>query len=186
METPTRPLRILIADDHPLIRCALRHDLERAGLEVCADVPTGAEAVQAALRERPDLCLLDVQMPHGGGMAATVAIRRSLPATKIVLITADPDEDGVLAAARAGADGYLAKDVDPRRLPQAIRAVAGGETAYPRRLLWPLLRALRQATLALRNLNAQSSPAPLPASSGGGSVNEAPRGTLGVIQGDHT
>jgi CheY-like chemotaxis protein len=115
VETPTRPLRILIADDHPLIRCALRHDLERAGLEVCADVPTGAEAVQAALRERPDLCLLDVQMPHGGGIAATVAIRRSLPATKIVLITADPDEDGVLAAARAGADGYLAKDVDPRR-----------------------------------------------------------------------
>jgi DNA-binding NarL/FixJ family response regulator len=146
VETPTRPLRILIADDHPLIRCALRHDLERGGLEVCADVPTGAEAVQAALRERPDLCLLDVQMPHGGGIAAAVAIRRSLPATKIVLITADPDEDGVLAAARAGADGYLAKDVDPRRLPQAIRAVAGGETSYPRRLLWPLLRALRQAT----------------------------------------
>jgi DNA-binding NarL/FixJ family response regulator len=113
VETPTRPLRILIADDHPLIRCALRHDLERGGLEVCADVPTGAEAVQAALRERPDLCLLDVQMPHGGGIAAAVAIRRSLPATKIVLITADPDEDGVLAAARAGADGYWQKTSPP-------------------------------------------------------------------------
>jgi DNA-binding NarL/FixJ family response regulator len=186
VETPTRPLRILIADDHPLIRGALRHDLERAGLEVCADVATGAAAVQAALRERPDLCLLDIQMPHGGGIAATVAIRRSLPGTKIVLITAAPDEDGVLAAARAGADGYLPKDINPRRLPQIIRAVAGGETSYPRRLLWPLLHALRQATLALRNLNAQSSPAPLPASSGGVSLNEAPRGTPGVIQGDHT
>ena len=177
VETPTRPLRILIADDHPLIRGALRHDLERGGLEVCADVATGAAAVQAALRERPDLCLLDIQMPHGGGIAATVAIRRSLPGTKIVLITAVPDEDGVLAAARAGADGYLPKDIDPRRLPQAIRAVAGGETSYPRRLLWPLLHALRQATLALRNLNAQSSPAPLPACRGSGNVNEAPRGT---------
>lgn len=146
METPTRPLRILIADDHPLLRRALRQDLERGGLEVCAEAATGAEAIQAALRERPDLCLLDIQMPQGGGIAATEAIRRSLPAMKIVLITAAPDEDGVLAAARAGADGYLAKDVDPRRLPQIIRAVTGGETTYPRRLLWPLLRALRGAT----------------------------------------
>ncbi len=146
METPRRPPRILIADDHPLIRLALRHDLERGGLEVCAEVSTGTEAVNAALRERPDLCLLDIQMPEGGGLAATEAIRRSLPATKVVLITAVPDEDGVLAAARAGADGYLAKDVNPRRLPQIVRAVADGETSYPRRLLWPLLRELRRAT----------------------------------------
>jgi len=113
METPARPLRILIADDHPVIRRALRHDLERGGLEVCAEAPTGAQAVEAALREQPDLCLLDIQMPGGGGLAAIEAIRRSLPAAKIVLITAAPDEDGVLAAARAGADGYLAKDVAP-------------------------------------------------------------------------
>jgi len=145
MEAPVRPLRILIADDHPRIRFALRRDLERGGVEVCAEARTGAEAVTAALGERPDLCLLDIQMPEGGGLAATEAIRRSLPMTKVILITAAPNENGVLAAARAGADGYLAKDVDPRRLPQIVRAVAGGETAYPRRLLWPLLRALRQA-----------------------------------------
>lgn len=85
-------------------------------------------------------------MPGNGGLAATAAIRRSLPTAKVMLITAVPDENGVLAAARAGADGYLAKDVDPHRLPQIIRAVASGETAYPRRLLWPLLRALRQVS----------------------------------------
>ena len=146
METPGRPPRILIADDHPPIRLALRHDLERGGLEVCAEVSTGADAVNAALRERPDLCLLDIQMPEGGGLAAAEAIRRSLPLTKVVLITAVPDEDGVLAAARAGADGYLAKEVNPRRLPQIVRAVADGETSYPRRLLWALLRELRRAT----------------------------------------
>jgi DNA-binding NarL/FixJ family response regulator len=145
MERPARPLRILIADDHPLIRLALRRDLERGGLEVCAEARTGAEAVEAALRERPDLCLLDIQMPEGG-LAVTAAIRRSLPTAKVVLITAIPDENGVLAAARAGADGYLAKDVDRRRLPQIVRAVASGETTYPRRLLWPLLRALHQAS----------------------------------------
>lgn len=146
MERPARPLRVLIADDHPRIRLALRRDLERGGLEVCAEARTGAEAAEAALRERPDLCLLDIQMPGGGGLAATAAIRRSLPTVKVVLITAAPDESGVLAAARVGADGYLAKDVDPRRLPQIVRAVASGETAYPRRLLWPLLRALHQAS----------------------------------------
>ena len=146
MEGPARPPRILIADDHPLIRRTLRRDLERGGLEVCAEAGTGAEAVEAALRERPDLCLLDIQMPGGGGLAASAKIRRSLPTAKVVLITAVPDESGVLAAARGGADGYLAKDVDPRRLAQIVRAAADGETAYPRRLLWPLLRALRQAS----------------------------------------
>ena len=69
MGTPSRPPRILIADDHPPIRLALRHDLERGGLEVCAEVSTGAEAVNAAMREQPDLCLLDIQMPEGGGLA---------------------------------------------------------------------------------------------------------------------
>ena len=89
---------------------------KRPGTEVCAEAATGAEAVHAALATRPDLCLLDVQMPEGGGIAAAEAIRRSLPGVGIVLITALPDEDGALAAARAGADGYLSKDMDRRLL----------------------------------------------------------------------
>jgi two-component system nitrate/nitrite response regulator NarL len=136
-------LRVLIADDHPQFRGDLREDLERGGIEVCAEAGTGTEAIAAALRERPDLCLLDVRMP-GDGIAAARAIRRVLPAVKVILITAAPDEDGVLAAAHAGAHGYLAKDVNPRRLPQIVRAVAGGETAYPRSLLGALLRSLTQ------------------------------------------
>jgi two-component system, NarL family, response regulator DevR len=84
-------------------------------------------------------------MPEGGGIAAAESIRRSAPDLRIVLTTAFPDEDGAQAAARAGADGYLAKDVDRRRLPYVIRAVAGGETTYPRHLLHPVLRALRAA-----------------------------------------
>jgi DNA-binding NarL/FixJ family response regulator len=136
-------LRVLIADDHPRVRQALREDLERGGLEVCAEAGTGSEAIVAALRERPDLCLLDVHMPQNG-LAAVRAIRRALPATKVILITATPGEEGVLAAARAGADGYLAKDVNPSRLPRIVRAVAGGETAYPRSLLGALLRSLHE------------------------------------------
>jgi two-component system, NarL family, nitrate/nitrite response regulator NarL len=146
MDRPARRLRILVADDHRPIRFALRRDLESGGLQVCAEAATGVGAVDAALRERPDLCLLDVHMPGGGGLAAAAAIRKALPSARVVLITAAPDETGALAAARAGADGYLAKDVNPRRLPQIVRAVVEGETAYPRRLLWPLLRALQQAS----------------------------------------
>ena len=143
MAVPTRPLRVLIADDHLAMRRSFREDLEAAGIEVCAEAATGAEAVRAALAERPDLCLLDVRMPEGDGITAAGTIRRSLPAVKIVLITAFPDEDGVLAAARAGADGYLAKDIAQRRLPHVLHAIAQGETSYPRRLLYPVLRALQ-------------------------------------------
>ena len=143
MAVPTRPLRVLIADDHVAMRHSFREDLEAAGIEVCAEAATGAEAVRAALAERPDLCLLDVRMPGGDGITAAESIRRALPAVKIVLITAFPDEDGVLAAARAGAGAYLAKDIGSRRLPHVLRAVMGGETSYPRRLLNPVLRALQ-------------------------------------------
>ena len=146
MQTLPRSLRILIADDHPFTRSDLRRALENAELEVCAEASTGADAVTAAVRERPDLCLLDVRMPGGDGITATEAIRHRLPATKIVLITAVPDEDGVLTAARAGADGYLAKDMDPRTLPRVVRAVADGETSYPRHLMRPLLDAVRRGT----------------------------------------
>jgi DNA-binding NarL/FixJ family response regulator len=128
-------MRILIADDHAPMRTLLRDELEEAGFEVCAEAANGAEALEAALRERPDLCLLDVVMPAGNGLVAAREIRKALPATKIVMVTAVPGEDSVVAAARAGADGYLAKDIELARLPDVIRAIAAGEAAYPRRLL---------------------------------------------------
>jgi DNA-binding NarL/FixJ family response regulator len=134
----------MIADDHAPTRAALRRDLEDAGITVCAEAATGAQAIEAALTTRPDVCLIDVRMPGGDGIAATKAIREALPAAKIVLITANPDEGGALAAARAGADGYLDKDIAPGRLPYVVEAVAAGQAAYPRRLMYGLLRAIRQ------------------------------------------
>jgi DNA-binding NarL/FixJ family response regulator len=143
MELPTRPLRVLVADDHPRNRHSFRQDLEAAGIEVCAEAATCADAVRAAVAEQPDLCLLDVRLPGDDGIAAAKLIRRSLPGVKILLITAFPGEDSVVAAARAGADGYLDKNIGSRRLPHVVRVVAQGETSYPRRLLHPVLRALR-------------------------------------------
>jgi DNA-binding NarL/FixJ family response regulator len=136
------PVRILIADDHAPMRLLLRAQLEEAGLEVCGEAATGSEALEVAVCARPDLCLLDVLMPGGDGIFAAVEIKRALPETKIVMMTAAPSEEGVAAAVRAGADGYLPKDVDPLRLPEVIRAVAAGESAYPRRLLAQVLAGL--------------------------------------------
>ena len=129
--------------DHARMRYSFRQDLEAAGMENCAEAATGAKAVRAALAERPELCLLDIRMPDGDGITAAELIRRSLPGVRVVLITAFPDEEGVLAAARAGADGYLFKDISSRCLPPVLNAVAAGVTAYARWLLYPVLRALR-------------------------------------------
>lgn len=142
----TGGLRALIADDHAPTRAALRGDLEAGGIEVCAEAGTGAGAIDAALTARPDVCLIDIQMPEGGGIAAAEAIRRALPSAKVVLITAAPDEEGVIAAARVGADGYLDKGIGSDRLPQVVKAVAAGEAAYPRRLMHGLLGAIRQCS----------------------------------------
>jgi CheY-like chemotaxis protein len=129
----------LLADDHPLIRLALRRDLEMDELEICAEARTSTEAVKIPLRVRPGLCLLDLQMPEGGSLAATEAIRRSLSMANAVLITAAP-RNGFLAAAHTGADGHLAKDGNLRGLP-GILCGRDGETPTPR-LLWLLVCAL--------------------------------------------
>jgi DNA-binding NarL/FixJ family response regulator len=143
-ERPGRPWRVLIADDHLPSRAGVRMALERAGFEVCAEVPDGRAAVAAALRERPDLCLLDVQMPGGDGIAAAAEIVARLPGTAIVMLTVSADEDDLFAAIRAGAAGYLLKDVSPERLPFALEGVLSGEAAIPRRLVSRIVEELSE------------------------------------------
>jgi DNA-binding NarL/FixJ family response regulator len=108
--------------------------LEGHGFTVCAEVGDAAGAVEAARREQPAVCLLDVHMP-GGGIAAAEQISAELPGTAIVMLTVSTDEDDLFAALRAGASGYLLKDTDPARLPAALQGVLAGEAAIPRRLV---------------------------------------------------
>lgn len=139
-----RSTRVLLADDHRLVRLSLREDLEGAGFEICAEATTAAEAIEAAVREDPDLCLLDVSMP-GGGLHAAAQITLSLPSTKVVMLTASSQEEHLLEAVRVGACGYLLKEDDPTRLPIALREVLAGVPAFPRRLTRPLVLAARTA-----------------------------------------
>jgi DNA-binding NarL/FixJ family response regulator len=123
-------LRVLIADDHPPTRAGVRMALEHGGLEVCAEVASAADAVKAALAERPDICLVDLGMP-GNGFRAVAGIARALPDTPVVVLTVSRSADDLFDALRAGAAGYLLKDMDPEQLVAAVRGAAAGEAALP-------------------------------------------------------
>jgi len=131
----TLPIRVLIADDHAPTRADLHEAVEQdERFRVVAEAADGASAVEAALRERPDLCLLDIRMP-GSGIAVTRELTSRLPEMKVVMITVSLDDDDLLNALRAGASGYLLKDSDLDRLPHALMDTLNGGAAIPRRLV---------------------------------------------------
>jgi DNA-binding NarL/FixJ family response regulator len=139
------PVTIVVADDHAATRAGIRAALEPHGFAVLGEAATAPAAIDAALRERPDACLLDVEMPGGGGIAAAAAIAERLPGTAVVMLTVSADEEDLFAALKAGASGYLLKDMDAGRLPAAVRGVLAGEAAIPRTLVARMVDALRTA-----------------------------------------
>jgi DNA-binding NarL/FixJ family response regulator len=134
---------VLIADDHPLTRVGVRLALERGGFEVCAEVDDGPSAVKAAESERPDVCLLDIQMP-GGGIRAAEEISAKVPESAIVMLTVSRRDSDLFDALRVGASGYLLKDTDPDRLPLALHGVLEGEAALPRHLVALVIDEFRE------------------------------------------
>ncbi len=138
---------IVIADDHPAIRLGVRMALMRGGFRVVAEAADRDGAVSAVLRERPDVCLLDVRMP-GGGIEAAQRLAHDASSTSVVMLTVSDSTDDVLAALRAGAVGYLPKDTHPDRLPAALCGVLKGEAALPRALVGLVLHRFRDYTAA--------------------------------------
>lgn len=137
-----KPVRVLIADDHPPTRAGVRASLEAAGFEVCCEEGDAESAVVRALEEKPDLCLLDIHMP-GGGISAAEKISSQLPDTAVVMLTVSRDDGDLFDSLRAGAAGYLLKDTDPDRLPIALQGVLDGEAAIPRQLVSRLVQEFR-------------------------------------------
>jgi DNA-binding NarL/FixJ family response regulator len=136
-------IRVLIADDHPPTRAGVKAALERGGFVVCAEAPDARTAIQAARREGPDVCLLDIHMP-GDGIRAAETISHELPDAAVVMLTVSRTDEDLFNALRAGASGYLLKDIDPARLPLALRGVLEGEAALPRRLVALLIEEFRE------------------------------------------
>ena len=122
------PIRILLADDHPMFREGVAHSLGgEPGLDVVAQTASGEEAVEVALRLTPDVALLDITMPGIGGIAAAASIAASMPDTRILMLTVSEDKDNLLAALKAGAHGYVLKGTSASELRAIVRRVAAGE-----------------------------------------------------------
>jgi NarL family two-component system response regulator LiaR len=124
----TKRITVLIADDHPVVRQGLRTFLEvQEGLELAGEASDGAEAVQLVQQSLPDVVLMDLVMPGVDGIEATRQIRDLSPSTKVIVLTSFDDDERVFPAIKAGAAGYLMKDVPPAELAEAVRRVHRGE-----------------------------------------------------------
>jgi len=125
------PVRVIIADDHPLIRSGLRSLLERNGeFQVVAEASDGAQAIDLASTHKPDLMLIDVGMPRISGTDAAQHISTKFPATRIIMVSMHSDEAYVLRALKAGARGYLLKASPEADVLAAARAVASGHAYF--------------------------------------------------------
>lgn len=126
MTEPT--IRVLVADDHAVVREGIRHVLEREpGFEVVAEAANGSEVLPLAERHRPDVAVLDISMPGESGIQVAAQLRQRLPDTRILILSMYDNAEYVLESVRAGAHGYILKDTAATELRRAIRAVQNGE-----------------------------------------------------------
>jgi DNA-binding NarL/FixJ family response regulator len=120
-------IRVLIADDHLVVRQGLRTFLDlQPDIEVVAEAGDGAEALAAAIEHQPDVVLIDVVMPNVDGIEALRGLRERVPSARAIVLSSFIDDEKLFPAVRAGAAGYLLKDVQPQQLVEAIRTVHGG------------------------------------------------------------
>jgi DNA-binding NarL/FixJ family response regulator len=139
-----RRLRVLVADPDPLVRQVVRDALRTAGFVVVADTGDGRDALDLVRFYRPDLAVMEAQLPTLGSVAAIRAIARDAPKTRVVVLSADACDEQGLEVLRAGAVGYLRKDCGVAALPRILAKVAQGEAAVPRTLSMRVLETLRR------------------------------------------
>ena len=160
-ETATHQrLRAVIADDDPYARRVVKDVLERAGVIVIAEARDGRQAVELTLHYRPDVVVMDVVMPELDGIMATRQIRRELPEQLIVVLTSagSDDDEIVLQALRAGAGGFLSKDLEIEALPRALAGLREGEAAISRKMTLSLIERLREGPSGSAGMRPVKSP----------------------------
>lgn len=140
------PIRVLVADDHVVVRQGIRHVLEGdPGLTVIGEAEDGSTTLAQAERARPDVVLLDLTMPGASGLDVVRRLRARLPDTKVLILSVHDDREYVLESVRAGAHGYLRKDSSPADIRQAIHAVHAGDSFFSPPVARHLTDALQQA-----------------------------------------
>jgi DNA-binding NarL/FixJ family response regulator len=155
-------IRVLIADDHTLLRRGLAVVLDTEDdIEVVGEASNGAEALHKAEELAPDVVILDVRMPDTDGLTACAAIKRSVPGAKVIMLTSSDEEADLYEAVKSGASGYLLKSVLPHTIPDALRAVQRGESQVS-----PSMAAKLMTGFAALARGADAAPAPDPVAPG--------------------
>jgi DNA-binding NarL/FixJ family response regulator len=144
-----RPLRVMLVDDHALVRSAVRQAIVEDGIELVGEAATAEEAFAAALELRPDVLLLDIDLPGMKGIRMVEELAPRLPDTRIVMLTVSDDDRDLIDAMAKGAAGYLTKDLSPEALLRALRGSQRGELAMSRRHAAVVLKHL--ASVARRS-----------------------------------
>lgn len=143
--------RILIADDHALFREGLAALLNaQEDIEVVGEAGDGLEALGKTRALRPDLVLMDINMPNANGLDATLAIKQEIPGARVVMLTMLSDDDNLFGAIKGGAEGYLLKSVSAREMLESVRAVFRGEVALPPTLAARIVREFARAKPSAR------------------------------------
>jgi len=145
MDSEHMATRVVLADGDPLARRTIRDALQGDGIIVVAEATSGREAIELAAFYRPDAIVMDARLPEVDGVEATRTIHDRAPSICIVLLASEPDDSLGLRALRAGAAGYLSKEVDPEVLPRVLRGAVEGEAAISRRLAMSLIESYRRA-----------------------------------------
>lgn len=136
--------RVILVEEHPTLRAAVRKVLEADGFSVLAEASTAPEGQEAVLRERPDVCLVGYQMPGSLQMIAAITDPQNDCETVVIVLTASRSTESMIDAIRAGAVGYLLKEMNPERIPAAVRGVLAGEAAMPRTLVVRLIKEIQR------------------------------------------
>ncbi len=154
----TQPIRVVLADDHAVVRKGIREFLEETSdIRVVAEAANGAEAVALVAEHAPDVAVLDVQMPNLTGIEATRRIKAEFPAVRVLILTAYDDDPYIFALLQAGASGYVLKTADSGELVNAVRAVFRGESALDPAVAQKVVQQLTSG----RPLGAQAAAEPL-------------------------
>lgn len=137
-------IRLMLADDHRMLREGLRRSMTDAGFDVIGEAGDGVEAVRLALELDPDVILMDVTMPNCDGVEACRQVKSTGTDTKVVMLTMHADQDVLTNAIRAGAIGYLTKDCSTREIAEAVRMAAEGDTVLSPQLARSMLEEVRR------------------------------------------
>jgi len=136
-------VRILIVDDHALVRDGIASLLRAQGYDVVGEAENGLQAIEKARALAPDLVLMDIQMPHLGGLEATRLLKAEMADLRVVILTVSDGEQDLFDAIKSGASGYLLKDLEQEEFFDSLRAVERGEAVIPRRLAGHILDEFR-------------------------------------------